>query len=171
VPPNVVFEIDDVEEVWTFQQPFDLVHVRFMAASIRDWPKLVNQTYQSVAPLLDPYPLDLKKAMNILRDSGRHTKPGGWCEFKDWDLNIVSGDNSLPEDSYVLKYHRLLYKAFEKIGLSCRPGPKLKEWVESAGFGGVQEIVLPVPIGLWPKERRLVCRSHFTSISTKQSLS
>ena len=51
MPPNVQFEVDDVEEVWTFQQPFDLIHVRFMAASIRDWPKLVTQTYESVAPL------------------------------------------------------------------------------------------------------------------------
>lgn len=108
--------------------------------------------------------------MEILRDLGRHTKPGGWCEFKDWDLNIVSGDNSLPEDSSVLKYHRLLYEAFDKIGLSCRPGPKLKDWVKSAGFGEVEELVLPVPIGLWPKERRLVSRSNPTSIPRKYAL-
>jgi hypothetical protein len=68
----------------------------------------------------------------------------------------VSGDNSLPADSNLLKYHKLLYEAFEKIGLLCHPGPKLKDWVESAGFEGVHETVLPVPIGPWPKKSRLV---------------
>lgn len=45
VPPNVQFEVDDVEAEWTYHAPFDLVHVRFMAASILDWPKLVGQCY------------------------------------------------------------------------------------------------------------------------------
>ena len=52
VPPNVQFEVDDVEGEWTYNTPFDLVHVRFMAASIVDWPKLVKQTFTSVLPQL-----------------------------------------------------------------------------------------------------------------------
>ncbi len=46
--------------------------------------------------------------------------------------------------------------------MSCWPGPKLKEWVENAGFEGVQETVLPVPIGLWPRERKFVRFPFFT---------
>jgi hypothetical protein len=45
VPPNVQFEVDDIEEEWTFKTPFDLIHVRFLACSIVDWPKLAKQCY------------------------------------------------------------------------------------------------------------------------------
>ncbi|OHW98214.1 methyltransferase domain-containing protein [Colletotrichum incanum] len=37
VLPNVRFEIDDIEEPWTFSQPFDYIHSRIMTGSIRDW--------------------------------------------------------------------------------------------------------------------------------------
>jgi len=89
----------------------------------------------------------------------RHTKPGGWCEFKDWDLNLVSIDNSLPEDSAIVRYHKLVFEALNKFDRIQAPGPKLKGWVEAAGFKRVQERVLPVPIGLWPREAKFVSPS------------
>ncbi|KAK2798862.1 hypothetical protein FQN51_007222 [Onygenales sp. PD_10] len=36
VPPNVKFYADDVEAQWTNEQPYDFIHVRYMAASIKD---------------------------------------------------------------------------------------------------------------------------------------
>jgi Methyltransferase domain len=46
VPPNVTFQIDDVEEPWTFLSPFDYIHSRYMAGSIQDWPKLMAQCFE-----------------------------------------------------------------------------------------------------------------------------
>ncbi|KAN0122948.1 S-adenosyl-L-methionine-dependent methyltransferase [Hyaloscypha variabilis] len=128
VPPNVQFEVDDVEGEWTYNTPFDLIHSRFMVASIKNWPKLVNQVYT-------------------------HLKPGGWCEFKDWDFTLHSVDNSLPPDSHLIKHHQLLYQALGKIGLDWDTGRNLKRWVEEAGFENVEEQVLVVPIGTWPKDK------------------
>ena len=48
VPPNVKFEVDDLEEEWVYSTKFDYIHVRYLACSIRDWPKLVRQCYKSV---------------------------------------------------------------------------------------------------------------------------
>jgi len=129
VPPNVQFEVDDIEEDWTFSAPFDLVHVRFMACSIANWPKLVNQAFT-------------------------HTKPGGWCEFKDFDLNVISSDGTLPADSYLLRYHSLVFEALDIIKRDYAPGPKLKDWVVSAGYANVHEDVLAIPIGVWPKQKK-----------------
>ena len=133
----MTFELDDVETEWTHREPFDLVHVRFMAASILDWPNLVKQAYQ-------------------------HTKPGGWCEFKDFDLAFSSTDDSIPKDSSILKYHTLLIGAVNAIGKTHAPGPKLKEWVEVAGYENVHEQVLPIPIGTWPEDKRYV--NHLTFV-------
>lgn len=46
VPPNVEFFIDDLESDWTFVNPFDLIYMRMMTGSIRDWPKIIGQAYQ-----------------------------------------------------------------------------------------------------------------------------
>lgn len=47
-PPNVEFFIDDVEEPWSFVNPFDFIMIRHMTGSIRDWPRLFQQAYQYV---------------------------------------------------------------------------------------------------------------------------
>lgn len=46
VPPNVHFEVDDVEDVWPPRAPFDLVYIRYMLGSIQDWPKLLRQAWE-----------------------------------------------------------------------------------------------------------------------------
>jgi chemotaxis methyl-accepting protein methylase len=49
VPPNVKFEVDDVESEWAYDFTFDFIFCRYMVASIADWPKLVRTTYQYAA--------------------------------------------------------------------------------------------------------------------------
>jgi hypothetical protein len=43
-----------------------------------------------------------------------------------------------------------------KFGLVAEPGPLLKGWVNDAGFVNVHHSVLPIPVGQWPKEQKLV---------------
>lgn len=45
-PPNARFEIDDVESPWFYEAKFDWIFCRYMAASIYDWPKLVNNIFE-----------------------------------------------------------------------------------------------------------------------------
>ena len=45
-PPNVEYFVDDVEADWTFVRPFDFVYMRLLGGSIRDWPRLMAQTFQ-----------------------------------------------------------------------------------------------------------------------------
>jgi len=46
VPDNVSFEIDDIEQPWTYDKPFDYIHSRYMCGSIKDWPGLVKQCFE-----------------------------------------------------------------------------------------------------------------------------
>ena len=138
--------MDDVEQEWVFQTLFDFVHVRFLAGSIMDWPKLVEQCYKWVYYIL-PFLFLILTLLN------RNTKPGGWVEFKDWDADIISSDNSLPEDSKIYRYHKLLRDGCNQGKRSPAPGPKLKEWAEQAGYVNVTEQVVPIPLGMWPKDK------------------
>lgn len=46
VPPNVTFEIDDVEEEWAYNEPFEYIHSRIMTSSIGDWPLYLRRCYE-----------------------------------------------------------------------------------------------------------------------------
>jgi SAM-dependent methyltransferase len=46
VAPNVQFEVDDLEEPWTFSHKFDFIHSRMMTGSFRDWPRFFEQSLE-----------------------------------------------------------------------------------------------------------------------------
>lgn len=46
IPANVMFEIDDIEEGWTWSKPFDYMHSRMMNSNIGDWDEYVAQAYE-----------------------------------------------------------------------------------------------------------------------------
>lgn len=39
---------------------------------------------------------------------------------------------------------------------SYAPGPNLKKWAKEAGYVNVTEEIVPLPIGIWPRDKRLV---------------
>ncbi|KAL3422992.1 methyltransferase domain-containing protein [Phlyctema vagabunda] len=130
VPPNVKFEVDDIENTWLFSAPFDYIHCRYLAGSLMDWPKLMEQAFEN-------------------------TKPGGWVEFHDFDMKFYSTDGTFVENSAPDVWTREIVEGIKKIGREPEPGPKLEGWVRDAGFENVFHQVLPIPVGPWPKDRRL----------------
>ena len=47
LPPNLRFEIDDAESSWTWKpESFDYIHNRNFVCAIRDWPRLIQQTFE-----------------------------------------------------------------------------------------------------------------------------
>lgn len=49
VPPNVSFEVDDVELDWVYNSAFDFIHCRYLCGCILDWKRLVRQAFTYVA--------------------------------------------------------------------------------------------------------------------------
>ncbi|TQN64090.1 Secondary metabolism regulator LAE1 [Colletotrichum shisoi] len=50
VPPNLKFEVDDVEQPWTYSRPFDYIHIRGMTSSVSDWHGFLTQAYKGLTP-------------------------------------------------------------------------------------------------------------------------
>ena len=46
VPPNIKFQLDNVEEEWTYTREFDFIYSRMMAGGIEDWPRLIEQSFR-----------------------------------------------------------------------------------------------------------------------------
>ncbi|KAL1996409.1 hypothetical protein VTN49DRAFT_174 [Thermomyces lanuginosus] len=126
VLPNVKFLVDDIESEWAYEgNPFDFIHARYLAVSIRDFPKLIKQF-----------------------------KPGGWVEFQDYDGYATSQDGSL-NGTGLQRYYDEVLSAFEKAGYETRPGPKLERWFKDAGFVNVHVEKFVIPHGIWPKDKHL----------------
>lgn len=131
VPPNLKFIVDDIEEDWNYEsQPFDFVHARFLAGAVGNWPRLMQQAFNC-------------------------TKPGGWVEFQDWNTFIYSQDNSIAPESDMAKFHAMCGGGREAQGFDMKPGVSLERWMIEAGFQNVQAYKLYLPLGTWPRDKRL----------------
>ncbi|KAK3377611.1 methyltransferase domain-containing protein [Podospora didyma] len=127
VPPNVRFEVDDVESPWVYSHKFDFIFCRYMACTILDWNKLVQNAFDNL-------------------------NPGGWAEFQDWNLTIYSEDGSLASDRPIQKWMGLLLEATKITNREMNPGPRLEGWVKDAGFTNIVHERFKCPMGAWPKD-------------------
>ncbi|KIV94201.1 hypothetical protein PV10_01989 [Exophiala mesophila] len=132
VAPNLEFQIFDLEQTWDMPQRFDLVHSREMNGfSIKSWPKYFEQAFLSL-------------------------KPGGWVECQEFDLDIKSDDNTIPEDSNLIKWQNLWEEGIQKAGLTGRCYPeKMVEQLKEAGFINTRILPFKMPTGPWAKDPML----------------
>lgn len=53
VPPNVQFEIDDIEDEWEYgRNKFDFIYARNLLLAIRNWDRLVQQSFVNLQDIL-----------------------------------------------------------------------------------------------------------------------
>ncbi|GKT55105.1 methyltransferase domain-containing protein [Colletotrichum tofieldiae] len=127
--PNVQFEIDDLEEEWTYSQPFDYIHSRFMTSSIANWKDLLTKSFNNL-------------------------NPGGYIELQEPDLFAQSDDDSLPSDCALNRYCKLLSEAMAKLGREYVSVPALKTLMEEIGFVDVTLSCYKWPMNTWPKDNK-----------------
>lgn len=131
VASNCQFEIDDVEETWTFKEnSFDFVHFRDPLYVIRNWPRLVEQCYT-------------------------HTKPGGWCELACIYPVPMCDDGTMPPDSGFKLICDKFIEASYLFGTPADSPLHFAEYLRNAGFVDVAEHIFKVPSSPWPKDKAL----------------
>jgi SAM-dependent methyltransferase len=131
IPPNCVFELDDVEEDWSFRkESFDFIYARELRMAIRDWNRLIRQSYE-------------------------HLKPGGWLELSATIADVRTDDDSIPKDSACIEASRIYSEMGVKMGAPAEAPRSWTEQVECNGFVDVKEVVYKLPIGPWPRDKKL----------------
>ncbi|KAL0941929.1 uncharacterized protein CTRU02_204692, partial [Colletotrichum truncatum] len=129
VPPNVKFEIDDIEEPWLFKHPFDYIHSRIMTSSIGDWRGYLQKCYDGLAP-------------------------GGYLELNEIDVFPTSDDGTLTEDLALSRCMRLLGDAMAKIGRAFQSIPELRDIMIEIGFRDVTLNRFKWPSNTWPRHAK-----------------
>lgn len=148
VPPNVKFSIDDCLLEWTWPENyFNFVHIRAMYGSIPDYGALYKKAF-------------------------RHIAPGGWLQSLEMDVKIESDHVNIPEDHIFNQWADLFYQGGEKTGrtFTISHGHKMKELMEEAGFVGIVEKKVKVPLHGWPKDQRLQHAGYLAQLALDQSL-
>ncbi len=105
-----------------------------MCGSIVDWPRLAQQAYDQL-------------------------KPGGWLEFQEFNLVNYSEDGSIRQGNNVNRLFELLQEACDRINRPITIGADLEQIVQDTGFVNVKQQVFKLPLGTWPRERKMVCCS------------
>jgi len=128
-PPNVQFVVDDLESDWEYAQPFDLIYMRILGGSFKDWPRLLHQAFE-------------------------HTTPGGYIEVTDLVNPLRSDDGTLPPDCHVMKLLGLMVEASAKIGRDLDVATRHRQRLIDAGFVNVVQREYKMPINTWPKDEQ-----------------
>lgn len=79
VPPNLTFQVDDLEAEWTFGKKFDLIYSRMMIGSFVDVPRFIERSFEGLSP-------------------------GGYLEMADICFPVKLNESSFPEDSAISKW-------------------------------------------------------------------
>ena len=148
VPPNLHFQIDDVQLPWTFEpESFDFIHVRYMHGAIADWPALYSEMFKAL-------------------------KPGGWVQHiePNIELRTTNPERPMADDHVFKRWHRLFYDVGDKIGREFRFHDKnMQAWAKDAGFD-VQYKKFTIPLSPWPKDKRLKELGSFAGLYLALSL-
>ncbi|RDL31152.1 S-adenosyl-L-methionine-dependent methyltransferase [Venustampulla echinocandica] len=127
LPPNVIFQIDDIEEPWAYSQKFDFIYARMMTGSLSNWPKFFDSAYENITP-------------------------GGYIELTDVTLPIGCDDGTLTPDHALHQWSELILSASVKIGRPINSAKSYKAQMEHAGFTGIHETADLWPTNKWPKD-------------------
>ena len=121
VPPNLQFEIEDVENDWVWpKDSFVFIHARELKLAIRDWPRLIRQSLELL-------------------------KPGGYLELSATVLLLSCDDGTLPENTSCKQLEKLFFDIGRAMGAHADQALHWKQQMYTAGFAAVKEKVFKIP--------------------------
>ncbi|TAQ90536.1 hypothetical protein B7494_g1143 [Chlorociboria aeruginascens] len=138
LPPNLKFEVDDLESDWTFSRPFTYIHSRMMLGSFSNWPKFINQCFANL-------------------------EPGGYIELTELTFAPVFPSLSSPSTassapSSLLQWTAHLLSTSALLSRPMCPPFCFESLLESTGFVSIKSHHFSWPINGWPtdpKEKEL----------------
>jgi len=125
IPPNLTFIVDDIEADWLedWSQRYDYIHGRDLGGSVSDWSKLYSQAFRCL-------------------------KPGGWIEMQEFEVWIMSDDDTLKKAPSLIQLPELIDEASTKLGKQMNVANEQKQRLINAGFEDVTDDVYKV-LSVW----------------------
>ncbi|CCE32405.1 uncharacterized protein CPUR_06265 [Claviceps purpurea 20.1] len=146
VPPNLLFEIDDATLEWTWNNNhFDFIHMRYLLGGIQDWTALLKEAYRCCAP-------------------------GGWVESVEYEVEFRSDDGTTALEPILSSFGNLFREAGRVLNRSFFVREIQQQAFDDAGFVEKRVVPYKIPIGTWPKDRKLAEIGRFSKAATENDL-
>lgn len=136
VPSNVYFEIQDCSDHdWVRpEDSVDYCHIRLMSGALTSYKDLIQT-------------------------SKKYLRPGtGWIECQEVHPQPIADDNTIPEEWPLKVWEENMDYAATRCLRPARPirvAPHIRTWMEEAGYVDIHEHITKIPLGAWPKDKRL----------------
>lgn len=129
---NSRYVVEDSEEEWNHELPFDYIHLRLMFSCFSSYKSMVKKAFE-------------------------HLRPGGWVEYQEFSLEVLGVDEysqaALRDDPTAYQgWMNLMREGSLKLGRDIDVTPKLRDWLTEAGFVDVVEKRILVPISAWSSD-------------------
>lgn len=85
----------------------------------------------------------------------RALQPGGWVELQELRFILQCDDGTLRPDNQVVALLENIKGGLAAFGVDLLGMQKNKAILLEAGFVNVDEVVLKVPLGVWPKDQKM----------------
>ncbi|KAF4960892.1 hypothetical protein FSARC_10323 [Fusarium sarcochroum] len=121
--------IDDIDDDWTYSQPFDYIHSRFMNFSVQNWHSYLEKIFWNLTP-------------------------GGYVELQDVDVIMDSDDGTLTPDTTLYQWCRLLEEAAVRFDRTFENTANFKYIMSEIGFVDIVETRFKWPTNRWPKDQK-----------------
>ncbi|KAK7440739.1 TAM domain methyltransferase [Colletotrichum acutatum] len=144
-PPNLTWELDDLEQNWTWSQPFDFIFVRMLAGSLKNYQDFINQAFENL-------------------------EPGGYLEMQDLSLPYRCDDASLAPDSPIHKLSDLFLRGGRVTGRNMDAAPTYAALMRTAGFVDVEEHQFKWPVNAWPRDPHFKTLGAYTHCNLDHGL-
>lgn len=144
IPSNVRFWVEDAEDQWHFEKPFDYIHARLVCTCFDKPQAVMRQAYDNL-------------------------EPGGWLEFHDMDPLIHCDDETLAGTAFETADKRNIEGAL-RLGRDIRRTRCYKQWLIEAGFEDVVERKFKMPGNSWPKDPYAKQIGLYTAANMKEGI-
>jgi hypothetical protein len=80
--------------------------------------------------------------------------PGGWLEMQELSNPVTSDDGTLPDNSPLSHWGRLLIEASKRMNRPVDNPAKYEMWMREAGFVNCHTVVYKWPTNTWPADEK-----------------
>lgn len=120
-PPNVFFELDDAENEWAYDEPFDFIHMRNLSGAFSSWSAIYAEV-----------------SKNLKRGGSFEIADRGWIQFKEEAPN--------PNTSI---FNGAIRSAADKSGRALDLEHLKKPMFDDAGLTVVKSRMFEIPLGTY----------------------
>lgn len=155
IRPNLTFEVDDCCSNWTYldegRELFDLVHIRCLYGSIKDWRKLYLQAFEHLTPgsgWIEQVEISLLPRFCYTQDDigAESYQLGSYGNGNDWDSNAISLGDTCGNNWVFTTWYKFWQECSQRTGKTWFVADQMADLIYEAGFENVRQTRYMLPL-------------------------